>query len=102
VAFARNALDHTLDPLPIIHKMVAVVRPGGYVVLRHTVNEAVAERNEQLHQCNFIERNGHCIVWRRPRRQRDVAVELGNRVEMPCTSDQFIGYEWICCTIRKR
>jgi SAM-dependent methyltransferase len=102
VAFARNALDHTLDPLPIIHNMVAVVRSGGHVVLRHTVNEAVTERYEQLHQWNFDERDGRCIVWRRPRRERDVAVELGDGVEVRCARDLFIGYEWVCCAIRKR
>jgi hypothetical protein len=68
VAFARNALDHALDPLPIIHNMVAVVRPGCYVVLRHAVNEAVTEDYEQLHQWTFDERDGRCIVWRRPGR----------------------------------
>jgi len=102
VAFARNALDHALDPLPIIENMVAVVRPGGYVVLRHTPNEAVTERYKQLHQWNFDERDGRCIVWRRPGRERDVAAEMGDRVELRCTRDQFIGYEWVCCTIRKR
>jgi SAM-dependent methyltransferase len=102
VAFARNALDHALDPLPIIENMVAVVRTGGYVVLRHAPNEAVTERYEQLHQWNFDERDGRCIVWRRPGHERDVAVELGDRVELRCTRDQFIGYEWVCCTIRKR
>jgi SAM-dependent methyltransferase len=102
VAFARNALDHALDPLPIIENMVAVVRPGGHVVLRHVPNEAVTERYEQLHQWNFDERDGRCIVWRRPGRERDVAVELGDRVDMRCVRDRFIGYEWVCCTIRKR
>jgi SAM-dependent methyltransferase len=102
VAFARNALDHALDPLPIIHNMVAVVRPGGYVVLRHAVNEAVTEDYGQLHQWNFDERDGRCLVWRRPGRHRDVAVELGDRAEVRCTRDQFIGYEWVCCTIRRR
>jgi hypothetical protein len=82
--------------------MVAVARPGGYVVLRHAVNEAVTEDYEQLHQWNFNERDGRCLVWRRPGRHRDVAVELGDRADVRCTRDQFIGYEWVCCTIRKR
>ena len=101
VAFARNALDHALDPLPIIHNMVSVVRLGGYVVLRHAINEAVTESYGQLHQWNFDERDGRCLVWRRPGRHRDVAVELGDRAEVRCMRDSFIGYEWICCTIRK-
>jgi SAM-dependent methyltransferase len=102
VAFARNALDHAVDPLPIIRDMVAVVRPGGYVVLRHAVNEAVTEDYGQLHQWNFDESDGRCLVWRRPGRHRDVADELGEHAEVRCTRDNFIDYEWICCTIRKR
>jgi SAM-dependent methyltransferase len=102
VAFARNALDHAVDPFPIIENMVAVVRPGGFVLLRHAGNEAVTENYEQLHQWNFNERDGRCIVWRRPGRHRDVAAELGDDVEVSCVRDRFIGYEWICCTIRKR
>jgi SAM-dependent methyltransferase len=102
VAFARNALDHAVDPLPIIENMIAVVRPGGYVLLRHAVNEAVTEGYGQLHQWNFDERGGRCLVWRRPGRHRDIAVELGDGAEMRCTRDQFIGYEWVCCVIRKR
>jgi SAM-dependent methyltransferase len=97
IAFARNALDHAVDPLPIIRNMVTVVRRGGHVVLRHVPNEAVTERYGQLHQWNFDERDGRCVVWRRPGHERDLAAELG--VEVRCTRDQFIGYEWICCVI---
>jgi hypothetical protein len=48
------------------------------------------------------ERDGRCIVWRRPGRERDVATELGERADVRCVRDDFLGYEWICCTIRKR
>jgi SAM-dependent methyltransferase len=102
VAFARNALDHAVDPLPIIDNMVTVVRAGGHVLLRHAANEAITERYKQLHQWNFDERGGRCIIWRRLGRERDVAVELGTRVDVRCTRDSYAGYEWICCSIRKR
>jgi SAM-dependent methyltransferase len=97
LAFAQNSLDHTGDPLRVIRNMVAVVRPGGNVVLRHTRNEAVTEQYRQLHQWNFDERDGRCVVWRRPNRERDLAAELG--IEVRCTRDGFVGYEWICCVI---
>lgn len=97
VAFAQNSLDHTVDPLPVIRNMVAVVRPGGHVVLRHTRNEAVTEQYRQLHQWNFDERDGRCVVWRRPGRERDLAAELG--IQVQCTRDLLMGYEWICCVI---
>ena len=97
LAFARNALDHSVDPLPIIRNMIAVVRRGGHVVLRHVPNEAVTQGYGQLHRWNFDERDGRCIVWRRPGRERDLAAVLG--VEVHCTRDLFMGYEWICCVI---
>lgn len=98
LAFARNSLDHTVDPLPVIRNMVVVVRPGGQVVLRHFRNEAVTEQYQNVHQWNFDERDGRCIVWRRPGRERDLAAELG--IELRCTRDRCIGYgDWICCVI---
>lgn len=102
VAYSCNALDHTVDPLPIIDNMVVVVRGGGHVVLRHARKEAVTREYRQLHQWNFDERDGRCIVWRRPGRERDIAAELGHRVDVRCARDQFIGYEWVCCVLRKR
>src|SRR5205823_466706 len=36
---ARNTLVHSYDPLTAIGQMVAVVKPGGYVVLQHRANE---------------------------------------------------------------
>jgi SAM-dependent methyltransferase len=64
VAYARNSLDHAVDPSAIIENMLQVVRPGGYVVLRHVRNEAVRQRWTQLHQWNFDERGGELVVWR--------------------------------------
>jgi hypothetical protein len=43
---------------------------------------------------------GQDLLWRFALDSFDV--ELGDGVEVRCTRDQFIGYEWICCTIRKR
>jgi SAM-dependent methyltransferase len=64
VAYARNALDHAVDPIAIVESMLKVVRNGGYVVLRHVRNEAVRQQYTQLHQWNFDERAGAPVVWR--------------------------------------
>jgi SAM-dependent methyltransferase len=102
VAFSRNALDHAIDPVPIIENMLEVVRPGGCVVLRHVPNEAVTEDYHQLHQWNFDERTGHCIVWRNPQQKRDLNHLLADRAEVTCHRDDYDGYQWICCIVRKR
>ena len=102
IAFSRNALDHAIDPVPIIENMLQVLRPGGCAVLRHVPNEAVTEDYHQLHQWNFDERAGRCIVWRNPRHERDVSELLAERAEITCHRDVYDGYEWICCVLRKR
>ena len=53
IAYASNALDHSADPFTIISNMVAVVRPGGIVLLRHKRNEGESARYGGLHQWNF-------------------------------------------------
>jgi SAM-dependent methyltransferase len=63
IAYAANALDHSYDPLLAIRNMVEVVKPGGYVLLRHRRNEAEAKSYLGLHQWNFDVRDGRWIVW---------------------------------------
>jgi SAM-dependent methyltransferase len=76
VAYARNALDHAVDPVVIVENMLEVVRKGGYVVLRHVRNEAVRQRYTQLHQWNFDERAGELVVWR-PGEEISLSERLG-------------------------
>ena len=99
VAYARNAIDHTVDPLLVVQQMLTVVRPGGYVVLRHVRNEGEKRAYDQLHQWNFDERDGRLVVWRRGQ-ETDVAHALADRADVAChrESDE----DWIVCTIRKR
>jgi SAM-dependent methyltransferase len=63
IAYARNALDHSLDPMKVIENMVAVVRPGGTIVLRHYRREAEEMSYEQLHQWNFDVEEGRLLLW---------------------------------------
>jgi SAM-dependent methyltransferase len=53
LAHASNSLDHSSDPLQAIRQMLAVVRPGRSVVLRHLVNEGRQELYVGFHQWNF-------------------------------------------------
>ena len=53
IAYAVNALDHSADPFAIVCNMVAVVRPGGVVLLRHKRNEGESAQYWGLHQWNF-------------------------------------------------
>lgn len=63
VAYATNSLDHSAAPLTIISNMVAVVRPGGIVLLRHKRNEGESARYEGLHQWNFDVVGDTLLLW---------------------------------------
>lgn len=55
LAYSRNALDHSEDPVSIISQMLGAVKPGGYVYLEHSVREASKQGYKGLHQWNFFE-----------------------------------------------
>jgi SAM-dependent methyltransferase len=63
LAYATNALDHSADPFTIIFNMVAVVRPGGVVLLRHKRNEGESARYGGLHQWNFDVVDDSLLLW---------------------------------------
>ena len=59
LVFARNCIDHSLDPEQAIVQMIKVARKGGFVLLEHRPNEAENENYEGLHQWNFSMSDDH-------------------------------------------
>ncbi len=107
IAYSRNALDHAVDPVEIIRQMVAVVRPGGFVLLRHARNEAVNQDYVQLHQWNFDVRGGDFVIWRTDS-ETNVTKELAGAATVDCRRelDEFEDpdeedFGWLVCVIRK-
>lgn len=76
IAHAVNSLDHSADPFSIVSNMVAVVREGGIVLLRHHRNEGENERYEGFHQWNFDVVDGSLIVW-----NNAVRIDVGTALE---------------------
>jgi SAM-dependent methyltransferase len=76
IAYATNALDHSADPFTIISNMVAVVRTGGVVLLRHKRNEGASARYGGLHQWNFDVVGDGLVVW-----NEVVQVNVGSALE---------------------
>lgn len=76
IAYAINALDHSADPFTIISNMVAVVRVGGVVILRHKRNEGESALYGGLHQWNFDAVDGSLLVW-----NNAVEVNVGSALE---------------------
>ena len=107
IAYSRNALDHAVDPVLIVEQMVAVVRPGGHVMLRHARNEAVHQDYVQLHQWNFDERHGAFIVWR-AEEETNITERLAGLAAVACRRDLAEDedpseeeFGWILCVISK-
>jgi SAM-dependent methyltransferase len=81
IAYARNSLDHSLDPVVVIGNMLDVVRPGGRVLLRHFEDEAENAAYEGLHQWNLQERDGRLLVWRPGQPPTDVGATRCRRAD---------------------
>ena len=78
IAYASNSLDHSADPFRIISNMVAVVRAGGVVILRHKRNEGESALYGGLHQWNFDAVDGSLLLWNNAA-EVDVGSALGSR-----------------------
>lgn len=59
---AENSLDHTNEPVAALGEMLAVARPGGFVVLLHQENEGMNESYQDLHKWDFTCEVGHFII----------------------------------------
>ncbi len=53
LAYARNTLDHSFDPIAAIKEMIKVTKPGGLIITEHAANEAITENWKGFHQWNF-------------------------------------------------
>ena len=101
IAFARNSLDHAVDPLAIIRQMIAVVEPGGFVDLRHYRPEGLNTNYNQLHNWNFDVVDGRLELWG-PFGRHDVSDALGDRVAVQVWVEDTGGLApWVCAVIEK-
>jgi SAM-dependent methyltransferase len=86
LAYARNTIDHSYDPMLAIREMVKIVKPGGAVMLEHAPDEAEDENYLGLHQWNLRCENGRFIVWRRDTRL-DVGTQLADTATVELARD---------------
>jgi SAM-dependent methyltransferase len=94
----RNALDHSFNPVRGIDQMLRVTKPGGFVVLRHRVNEGENEKYSGFHQYNFDEQDGRLVVWN-PRFRQDITMSFMNRASVQTRISQ--DRDWIEVFLRK-
>lgn len=80
VAYARNSLDHSRDPIAALTGMLRVLKPHGFVALRHFRREGEHAHYEEFHQWNFDIRDAGPEIWNR-RERHVLAQTLPARVE---------------------
>ncbi|MEA2330223.1 MAG: hypothetical protein QOH58_361 [Thermoleophilaceae bacterium] len=101
VAYARNSLDHCDDPARVVANMVRLVKPGGWVALRHYRTEAETEGYEGLHQWNFDIRGGDLFLWSRWA-EHNLTRMLRRQVELDYRYEGGSDHaEWVVCVMSK-
>jgi len=100
LVYSRNAIDHCSDPYKAIKEMLAVAKPGGYVLLEHSINEAQKENWSGLHKWNFAEQDGEfCISGKKG--STNVTRLLRNQAEVKCEASD-VETDWLVVLIRKK
>lgn len=94
---ARNCIDHSFNPLLAFRQMLAVVKPDGYVVAKHLINEGIHEKYVGLHQWNFFSENGKFIIGDRNGRTTDISAELKNLAQIECAESD----NWLTVKFKK-
>jgi hypothetical protein len=99
VAYSRNALDHSADPVAAVRAMVGTVVPQGFVALRHYRNEAENSSYVQLHNWNFDVEAGSLFIWG-PYGRYDLSAELADEVTVRCWLEEGSGpTPWVCAIL---
>jgi SAM-dependent methyltransferase len=98
VAFARNALDHSADPVRVITNMVHLVKEGRFVVLKHSRSEGRRQFYRGLHQWNFDLEDGEFIIGRPGQAPFRLSQILNGSANVDCFVDP---HAWLVCVITK-
>jgi SAM-dependent methyltransferase len=98
LAYARNCLDHSYDPLLAIRQMLHITKVGGRVYLKHLQDEGANERYQGLHQWNFAEREGAFTISAPAQPAVNVSQELGAVADISVSRRS----PWIIVVMRKQ
>ncbi|HUF80441.1 MAG TPA: methyltransferase domain-containing protein [Burkholderiales bacterium] len=81
LVYASNCVDHTENALLAILEMVAVLRPGGHVIMDHMVDEGAQQDYAGLHRWNMNASDGRLLLWNE-RARHDIGQVLGASCEI--------------------
>jgi len=102
LAHARNCLDHGLDPYAAVQQMIRVVKPGGWVYLKHHPDEGIREQWHGLHQWNFSRSAAGDFIISSRQRELNVTKALETVAAVTCEITEEKGEEWIIVRIQKK
>ena len=88
IVHAQNTLDHSDDPFAALEEMLALTRPGGFIVLLHEENEGSNELYNALHQWDFSSEDGRFLIAGPGPNgaRRDVTEMMAGRAEVECSN----------------
>jgi SAM-dependent methyltransferase len=84
IVHGQNCIDHTSDPIRAIREMIAVTRPGGFVILYHAENEGQREGYRDVHRWDFACAGESFVIRDSTGRERDVTKELASSADVEC------------------
>jgi len=58
-----NALDHCENPVSALKEMYRVCKYGGWIYLRHFLNNGEYHHYHGFHKWNLSKSNGDCFIW---------------------------------------
>jgi len=85
LVYAANCVDHMEDAPRAIREMLAVLRPGGYVVMDHFEDEGAQQDYAGMHQWNLRAEDGRLSLWNEAERH-DLTRELAESCEVRAAS----------------
>jgi SAM-dependent methyltransferase len=99
LAYARNCLDHSYDPIESVRQMVTVTKPGGYVLLEHRLTEGFHVHYHGLHQWDFWIHKGDSLMLSSPGRStvNITRILAGTCLQVECERTG----EWFFTAFRK-
>jgi SAM-dependent methyltransferase len=108
LVYASNSVDHVYNPLATLKNMLRVTKRGGYVLLRHYIDEGDSELG--FHQWSFNIRDGDLVIWDKSS-VLNVTRALAGKAEVGCRfeknpddyGDEFsAGWkDWVVATLKK-